>query len=77
MKCEHTGTVKDHTGLDGCKYLIELKSGEKLQPIEVVDNFQWKDGQQINFSYEVVPDAITTCMAGRVVRVTCVELIGK
>ena len=76
MKCEYRGMVKDHTGLDGCKYLIELKSGEKLQPIEVVDNFQWKDGQKISFSYEEVPDAMTTCMAGKVVKVTCIKLIG-
>jgi len=77
MKCEHTGIVKDHTGLDGCKYLIELKNGDKLQPVEVVDNFQWQDGQQINFSYEEMPDAMTTCMAGKVVKVTCVEVIGE
>ncbi|MEL6718807.1 MAG: hypothetical protein AAFO82_03620 [Bacteroidota bacterium] len=75
MKCDQTGTVKDHTGLDGCKYLIELPNGKKLQPIEVVDNFKWQDGQKINFSYEEVPDAMTTCMAGKVVKVTCIELV--
>ena len=75
MKKEISGTVKDFTGLDGCKYLIVLKNGKKLQPIEVVNNFQWKDGQQIVFSYEEIPDAMTICMAGKVVKVTSIKLV--
>ncbi|MEM9885752.1 MAG: hypothetical protein AAF849_07665 [Bacteroidota bacterium] len=75
MKCDTTGIVKDFSGLDGCNFLIVLENGDKLQPMEVVDNFEWKDGQRITFSYELVPDAMSTCMAGKIVKVTCVDVL--
>ncbi|MEM9848120.1 MAG: hypothetical protein AAF847_09550 [Bacteroidota bacterium] len=74
MKCDTTGTVKNFSSLDGCGLLIVLENGEKLQPMEIVDDFQLKDGQQINFSYELVPDAMSTCMAGKIIKITCLEL---
>jgi len=33
--CSTTGTVKDFTGLDGCKLLIVLENGDKMEPMLV------------------------------------------
>lgn len=72
-KCTTEGKVKDMTGLDGCKFLIELADGTKLNPIEFSDkSFELKDGQKIRFSYESV-DAMNICMAGETVKITCIS----
>lgn len=73
MTCKTNGTVKDYAGLDGCGLLIELKNGDKLEPMEVVDDFKLKDGQNIAFDYEEVEDMASICMAGKIVRITCIK----
>jgi len=74
-KCITEGIVKDKTGLDGCKFLIELTDGTTLNPIEFTDkSFELKDGQKIRFSYESV-DAMNICMAGETVKITCISEI--
>jgi hypothetical protein len=73
--CTTEGIVKDMTGLDGCKFIIQLTDGTKLNPIELSDkSFQLKDGQKIRFSYEAI-DAMNICMAGETVKVTCINEI--
>jgi hypothetical protein len=73
MSCNTKGTVKDYAGLDGCGLLIELENGKKLEPAEVVDDFALKDGQQIAFDYEEMPEMASICMAGKIVRITCIK----
>jgi len=84
-------TVKDLTGLDGCGFVFELADGTRLQPQmigycgtpplpkEVTENplynFQWVDGEQVRIGFEEVPDAMSICMVGRVVKITCIEEI--
>lgn len=71
--CSTEGTVKDMTGLDGCKMMIVLEDGNRLNPIEYPETFQLKDGQKIRFSYEEI-DQANICMSGQTVRITCIEL---
>jgi hypothetical protein len=72
------GTVKDFTGLDGCKMLIVLDNGEKLQPVKYnSDEVNIQDGQRIKFAYKEVTDQMSICMSGKMVEVTCLELIGS
>jgi len=82
-------TVKDLTGLDGCGFVFELADGSKLEPQmlfycgtpplpkEVTENplydFQWVDGKQVRIAYEEIPDAASICMAGKIVKITCLE----
>lgn len=82
-------TVKDLTGLDGCGFVFELADGTKLEPQmlffcgtpplpkEVTENplynFQWVDGKQVRIAYEEIPDAASICMAGKIVKITCLE----
>ncbi len=72
--CEKTATVKDNSGLDGCKYLIVLENGKRLEPLIVEDkNFKFRDGQKIRLTYEQEREMMSVCMAGQGVRVTCIE----
>ncbi len=74
-KCKIPGVVKDYTGTDGCKFLIEMANGEKWLPNKINDaSFKLKDGQQIIFGYKEITDAITVCMAeSKVVEITCIK----
>jgi len=75
-KCETVGTVKSFSGLDGCGLLIVLESGKKLQPAVIEDkNFKLQDGQKIRFNYEPEGGMMSICMAGMMVKITCIEEI--
>lgn len=73
--CTTLGTVKDHTGMDGCKFLIHLENGDKLLPQKVSDrSFRFSDGQKIRFGYEEVKDGASVCMMeNMIVNVVCIE----
>ena len=82
-------TVKDLTGLDGCGFVFELADGTKLEPQMLfycgtpplpkevtenpLDDFQWVDGKQVRIAYEEIPDVASICMAGKIVKITCLE----
>jgi hypothetical protein len=84
-----TATVRDLTGLDGCGYIFELADGTKLEaqmllycgtpplPKEITENplynFQFVDGKQVRIGFEEIPDAVSICMVGKVVKITCIE----
>lgn len=75
--CEHMGTVKDFTGLDGCKLLIVMDNGDKLLPNKINDeSFTLAENQRISFSYVEIEDAVSICMTeNAIVEVTCIKLI--
>ena len=78
--CQTVGTVKDFSGLDGCKILILLDNGTKLLPSSISDaNFKLADGQRIAFDYEEDPEfGMTICMAeDMIVKITCIKLLGE
>ncbi|MEZ4949078.1 MAG: hypothetical protein R2879_01440 [Saprospiraceae bacterium] len=80
ITCKTKGTVKDFTGLDGCKFLIILHDGTKLLPAKVNDKkFQFREGQEIMFDYEDLSDyGMTICMAeDQIVEITCIHEVGK
>ena len=52
--------------VDGCKWMLLLPNGDKLQPVELEEVFQ-KDGLKVKIAYREKPDAISICMAGKVV----------
>lgn len=84
-------TVKDLTGLDGCGFVFELADGTKLEPQmlgycgtpplpkEVTENplynFQWVNGKQVRIGFEEVTDAVSICMVGKIVKITCIDEI--
>jgi hypothetical protein len=84
-------TVKDLSGLDGCGFLFELADGTRLEPQrlffcgtpplpkEVTEdplyNFEFVEGKQVRIGFVEVTDAVSICMAGRIVKITCIEEI--
>jgi len=75
--CSTTGTVQDFTGLDGCKLLIVLENGDKLEPAVVKEGVTLKNGQTIKFGFKEMTDMMSVCMAGKIVEVTCVEVLSE
>ncbi len=74
-ECNLTGIVRDYTGLDGCKYLIELDDGTRLEPILKDTGFYFRDNQRVRLSYIERPDLMSICMAGIIAEITCIEEI--
>ncbi|GJM32972.1 MAG: hypothetical protein DHS20C18_19730 [Saprospiraceae bacterium] len=74
--CQHKGTVKDMSDLDGCQFLIITEKGEKLLPLNMPDDFPLKDGQQIKFSFRDADAMASICMAeDKIVEITCIKLL--
>ena len=72
--CGTLATVKDNSGLDGCKFLIILDNDQRLEPLVVEDkSFEFKDGQRIRLNYEQEREMMSVCMSGMGVKVTCIE----
>ncbi len=61
--------------LDGCGWIIELKNGDKLQPINL-DSFEVtkQEGLSVGLSYVEVNDMAGICMKGKRVELTCLEV---
>jgi hypothetical protein len=38
-------------------------------------NFEFVDGNHVRIGFEEIPDAVSICMVGRVVKITCIEKI--
>ena len=63
------GKVKK-TGLnDGCRLLIYLENGTVLAPVEVVPTFEFKDGQYVEFAYELQKEKPSGCTSGVSVKI--------
>lgn len=87
--CAYTGTIEDHTGLDGCGYLIRLDNGNYLEPVrrffcgtpplpedaanDPLMNFEFEHGKRVTLNYEVTEEFGSICMKGELVIVTCIE----
>ncbi|TYZ14257.1 hypothetical protein FY528_00555 [Hymenobacter lutimineralis] len=72
-ECTTLATARDLTGLDGCRMVLELADGSRLEPSgEIWQNFPAKDGEQVFISYET-ESRVSICMVGPSVRVTCIR----
>lgn len=87
--CSTPATVRDLSGLDGCGWVFELTDGAKLMPflprtcgtpplpeemtVDPLSNFEYVDGKQVTINYEIMTDMGTACMAGKVVKITCIS----
>jgi hypothetical protein len=88
--CTTQATVRDLTGLDGCGFVFELEDGTRLEPLRLFYNgtpllpkempkdplldFVFEAGKKVKIGYELAESA-SVCMAGPVVKVTCIEEI--
>lgn len=76
-KYKMEATVRDYTALDGCRFLLELKDGTRLLPVELSNpDFLFSEGQLVKISYSEVKGLMTTCMSGAMtVKLECIEEI--
>ena len=84
--CSKTATVKDLTGLGGCKFVLELTDGSRLVPqkltyIQAPDStqdpgyyFKFVNGQNVCFDHRETEGVVDTCMAGKLVFLTCIRV---
>ena len=62
-ECAEEATVRDYTGLDACRFLLELKDGTRLIPVELSDKeFLFSEGQLVKISYKKMKDVVTACL---------------
>ncbi|AIZ64226.1 hypothetical protein PK28_11990 [Hymenobacter sp. DG25B] len=71
--CATLVTVRDLTGLDGCRMVLELEDGQRLEP----HGSAWQaytphDGEQLYVAYEY-DSMVSICMVGETVRITCIQ----
>lgn len=86
--CYEEALVKDITGLDGCSIVLELKNGTLLIPErrtyiqpptkeeDPLYYFDLRAGLSVRVSY-IESLAMTTCMAGKVVFLSCITVCDK
>lgn len=88
-RCTTYAIIRDLTGLDGCGFVFELADGRRLEPHrtylfcgtpplpkEITEdplyNFELVDGKLVKIGYRET-GAASICMAGPVVKITCIE----
>lgn len=68
-KPEVEGTLRNMAGLDGCKWMIELNNGSKIQPTNLAAfDIALAEGQKVWVEYVEQQGVMSTCMAGKVVK---------
>jgi hypothetical protein len=65
--------VVDLTGLDGCKFVLELESGKQLVPTNLKPQFCRAD-LEVSVKYFVPKGAANTCMAGTIIEITDIKI---
>ena len=77
VDCNIKATLKDYTGVDGCKFVLVLENGEVLEmgDFDEEPNFKFNDGMKVSISYEEMRDMASICMVGPIVRIMCIKTI--
>lgn len=59
--------------VDGCTWMIILKDGTQLQPLNLQPEFQ-KNDLEIWIKYEIKKGAVGICMAGEIINIKEIEV---
>ncbi len=63
----------DYTGLSGCKWVIQLQNGERLEPVNLHEfDLVPADSMIVHITYTEAPTMMSICMVGKIVEVTCI-----
>lgn len=76
-KCEVTAKVIDFTGLSSCSILLELKDGSYLNPALGAPRQELLRAEKVKISYKTMESAMSSCMKGQLVEITCFKVIKK
>lgn len=70
--------ILDYTGLSGCSWIIQLQSGERLEPLNLEDfDLNPSDSMLVHITYDVKPTMMSVCMVGKIVEITCIKKLGN
>ncbi|HYC40086.1 MAG TPA: hypothetical protein VEB63_06300 [Chitinophagaceae bacterium] len=72
---EVEGTVKDFTGLDGCRLLIELEDGKRLEPQKLPEGVTLEANRRVAIRYREMTGQMSICMVGPVVEITSLRYL--
>ncbi|HNU87405.1 MAG TPA: hypothetical protein PKJ94_03915 [Ferruginibacter sp.] len=73
---EVTGIVRDFTGkLDGCKMMIVLSNGAKLEIHSLPAGITLIDGRTVAIKYTLANGVASICMAGDIVDITSLRYL--
>lgn len=66
--------LRDYTGLDGCRWILELEDGQRLEPVNLHElDFEPEDNIQVRVQYTEAEDMMSICMVGRMVNIVCIS----
>ncbi len=68
--------VVDARSLDGCGFLLEDKSTVRYQPVNLPDSVLI-DGKKIYVLFVDEKNKMTTCMGGKLIRITDIKVLKK
>jgi nitrogen fixation protein len=71
---ELLGTVKDLTGLDGCKIMIVLENGTKLEINSLPAGVTLVKDKRVAITYKIV-SGFSICMAGDIADITSLRYL--
>lgn len=66
-------TVIDYSELDGCRFLLELEDGRKLEPVNLQEKYM-KHGLKVLITWKNA-DGMSICMAGTMAELTSIRLV--
>jgi hypothetical protein len=73
---EVNGIVRDYTGkLDGCKMMIELSNGKRLEVHSQPAGTVLIDGKQVAVKYKIAENAFSICMAGDIADIVSIRYL--
>ncbi len=75
--CTTEAKVLDYTGLDGCRFLLELKDGTRLLPVFLIDpEFLFSEGQIVKIDYKLQKDLVSACLTAALpANINCIQEI--
>lgn len=73
---EVNGIIRDYTGkLDGCKMMIELSNGKKLEVHSLPAGTVLIDGRQVAIKYKIAENVFSICMAGDIADIISIRYL--
>lgn len=73
---EVTGIVRDYTGkLDGCKMMIVLTNGTKLEIHSLPAGVTLIDGRTVAIKYTLANGAVSICMSGDIADISSLRYL--
>jgi len=71
-----TGTVIDLAGISGCRIVIEMDNGTKIQPTYYPDEFTFAEGQRVLVDYTKLNNLNNGCSEGTPCEISYIEELG-